>query len=606
MDKFEFYVYTNNNNLRHILSQNEIMSKDFFETDKYYESFSTLIDWGILLTDKKCSSSFLNNFKDDYQNLYPVVLKVNLNHLLNQNAYLIKNDYTTFFNKIGNYDSSKHFGLIIPVFLPAFVIETICFNSEEEKKRYTSLLMRNIFLESYDYEVNSDLFNGDYAFDIQKLKCIEGKNFSEPQDKIKNFIQLRRKIRAGIIAAFGNFKYNVTNELFLNFDKLFLSLFEFLIPNYNSSEDWNKIKKQFLEKPLTNAQALWDDNTLFPAILKNLFESNSSSPFLSSSNMVEKDRILDEKISLFLVETFIKGKELERDNFRNFLDSLENNLCETENGFHKIRSYIDTIFKIKHSEISIRDAVLTLNNAFMSLKSLIFLMSMNPQDTLNDILYKLEQYKTNPFFKRLTLFYYGLMKGLSPLDADFKKNQTVLVLSDFLSLKKYYPEFFQSLSIEYVKECLLRANRKDLKFVENNFVESTLGLKLIYFKIDFKEKFRKILLSLLNSKGKEILQKYIPECIEKAKIYCSPEISFSQENLNSLVFENNKWYITLKSDQNLNIKFKFLESGWTKFVEKYLKNEKEFRKIPPEQLIELYKYLEKAKLVNSYELRIDH
>jgi len=41
-------------------------------------------------------------------------------------------------------------------------------------------------------------------------------------------------------------------------------------------------------------------------------------------------------------------------------------------------------------------------------------------------------------------------------------------------------------------------------------------------------------------------------------------------------------------------------------VEKYLKNEKEFRKIPPEQLIELYKYLEKAKLVNSYELRIDH
>jgi len=231
---------------------------------------------------------------------------------------------------------------------------------------------------------------------------------------------------------------------------------------------------------------------------------------------------------------------------------------------------------------------------------------MNPQDTLNDILYKLEQYKTNPFFKRLTLFYYGLMKGLSPLDADFKKNQTVLVLSDFLSLKKYYPEFFQSLSIEYVKECLLRANRKDLKFVENNFFESTLGLKLIHFKIDFKEKFRKILLSLLNSKSKEILQKYILECIDKAKIYCSPEISFSHENLNSLVFENNKWYITLKSDQNLNIKFKFLESGWTKFVEKYLKNEKEFRKIPPEQLIKLYKNLEKAKLVNSYELRIDH
>lgn len=511
----EFLVYTNTNNLRHILSMDEILCKSLFQTG-YSQSFSNLIDWGIIVTHRPLANEFFSTFENcnldnegnkaqlNKDTIYQVALKVTLDDLADIKAILVDNQYNLEESLLKNYSKEKHISAVIKGFIPAFCIKAIFFRDENQKEEFSSTEMDNIYVDDSKLEVDDNLFNGDFKPDTDKLsELLKDKVDDDFLKKAKR----RQRIRSSLFAALMDFKLTISDELGVYFDEVFMKFISKLLKkdNYNFNEDLKNMLEQLKGKlvEMPNANETPTDSTPFRYFYEDILEEKRP--------LNDNESIYDRNLFNSLINYFIDSNsfDLESGEFKEKLFREAN--IDDEKGKACIYEYLTKIKKTKSGAYSAKQLVEEIEKdpkKPLTLIALTALYGSSAPEDFNNLEGKFDSYRLDPFLSRLTLSMYGAVNYMWCFGREYKKNKGLLILTDLLAMKMLGEEYQKVIDKVIKKNELKNLHFEVVSSSENEsnllrgnieYVESKLGLQLPVYISDVYEETRKKFLEKIES-----------------------------------------------------------------------------------------------------------
>jgi len=214
-----FYLYIDNDEAHHYYAQYSIFTKKAFEHDYRGKSFSTSLDWGIILVDKALSQETISSFGHD-ETRYPVLLEIDGDAIKGLNSILIDVKYHSEFNTIKDYCSNSSICAIVTDSIFFGYVKNIIFQNEEQLKRFFSFPAANVAFNQSLGKVDSDLFLGKHSVVIDNLSIP-----TKSQKSCIKDIVLKNRLRASLLGAISSSKFSITKYAYTHYDKTLLNLY---------------------------------------------------------------------------------------------------------------------------------------------------------------------------------------------------------------------------------------------------------------------------------------------------------------------------------------------------------------------------------------------
>lgn len=472
-----YFVFTNNNNLRHFLSGDRIVSKILFETDKYDPDLSTFYENYILISRVAISSKTLEAFKSSIADdtVYPIALKMVFREEKSITAKLVTKDFSIIESTLDKFNSESHLFALIRGFIPARFISKIIFQSLDNQVNFDSLkhTISNINIEDELYVIEEGVFQGDLEFDINELNKLKDNQELIDADIDNQLLMKNNKVRAFYHCFLEASSIQPNESLTLHFDSKSLGIISnaLKISNYSSEADFKEIISQIIEyltsggEVIDNQSILFHDNKLFNIIsLRETIESVLLRKDFQHSNVNSRDiEEIYDAYSFQLVTYLLLTAELENFNPTTFLiyftkqiadylpedaDNLDyDQIDKIKNIYTRVSAIIENILSGRGISQKISDLFRRIPENSLTLKCLTFLLLNYQPDKFFDLKNKLEKFELNNHEKRIILSFYGALNGMRPLTSDFKSNRDNLELSDiiansYLNTIEGFPEFY--------------------------------------------------------------------------------------------------------------------------------------------------------------------
>ena len=474
------YLFSNINNLRHFTSLDAIVSRNYFQTDIYSESLSSILPSYLLMTSAFPANNVLAKFNLE---INQVVLEFDLQDIPFEKCLTLRSDYTLSQLSHDNTELIQDSLLLIPAYIPMCLVKKIIFRSEEEMRDFKATKFRSMESDYSKFTYSSAPFNGEFEIDVNKLYDLVSETKIDTPKELLNTLRRRDRLRGLLLAASNGVELNISDTLSINIDSDYLRLCANLMKNYEYSlqddykeinwilSSWFERKGMLVEIDFTK---LLKDPTPFPILNKwPLNTTNYISDDLSLETICDRyaydlilSRLLDSDPLFFKPIEFL-------DNFMTeFGDKTPTIIPATYvsefdhlfNRYKKASEFIKLVIGQKEKVI---DVLKRYQNDFNTLKAFMIFATASSPDNFIDLHNKLGKFNLTSFERRMVWSLYGMLNGVSPLGETLKQRRDLLIITELVVQQN---ELNDSLPIfSYALEKLLanKTNRNIEKVTED-------------------------------------------------------------------------------------------------------------------------------------------
>ena len=471
----EFYFYTNSSDFEVFLTYNSLIPTNFINSD-IFGSFSTLYKNGLILTDKKFNESFIMD-TCNHINIFPVIMNVALYIDDNVKIIIVNSNYECRYGYISDY-TEKDLVIVVPTYIPMInVTEITSLGSKIRHNVFDNLLCPETLLKD-------ELFKpGKFFLDYCKLQ--ETIDAFLKNEKIYKDLYIYDKLKAAYLCAYRSF-YIENSDYSINFDEALynnvksdkdISYSNLLIEKYNK-----KIKlDKYLGKGMKDILIFKNIDKIIKAYLdKNIDD------FIKSLNCIG-----EYKYNLYLfyaaIRASLKTQKAKPDD--NDKDAWLNDIIEVFTpkidkvaANESVKSFYESLslyFKHNISEILEK----TKNNPSYFAFRVIFMLYKNLTVKFKILLQNCEYYKIGIFEKRLILFLFGLVNGVSHISREYKDNDYVMRYIEIKLRDLIEDKHWNVVSELLPMEKYIKFRRLDKTYLNNNGYEIIIDLNHEYERI---------------------------------------------------------------------------------------------------------------------------
>ena len=531
------YLYANNNNLRHFLSQDAVVCRDGFETDIYSTSVASLFPWGILLTVQECSRETLEQFRAD-EGVYPVALEVHDASCQALQGLLISREYQARHGDLRELVPGRDVAVLIPGWVPMSSVVAAHFRSQEELDRFVGVTPANIDYNERLFRVSPAVFEGQWELSSGALTRLEDALSQEAREARAAIPRWHRRnrIRASLFASMAGFENRLSEGVSLHFDGVLVELLSRLVGHSRRFA----VRKQMqclhraLAERLTGLglpvefsaeQIRGNDGTAFrhwhwaaslidggpgDFELETLVrESTAKSRRSSAAKQIDE---LAYKLVLGMVlespsQLPAEFLALFQERFQRCIEPLD--LPEVP-----LSSYREALRRIENIEKGYEKISFNWGKGLSTLEALMVFQSAPGAGDFRRLLEKMETFCLPPYLRRVVWSLFGMLHGMAPIGREFKRQREFLRLSEVITS----PSTASSLQPTDRPDRQSRAPGGDERSCDgasgrNRYlVVSSEGIELPVTIVDVSRQARRWLLELLGGPLAAEVQAAVLEC----------------------------------------------------------------------------------------------
>lgn len=461
IDKNSFIIFTNNNNIRHYMSNDSIISASRFTTDIYNQSFSDIIPNGILMTKIPLSAKSLdetyNNMISDV--LFPIAILVDFPSVINIPCSLFNKNLELVNTTLDNFIPSEHLFVYMEGVIPYSFTTKVIFRNKSELNNFASTKISNIEFDESLFEIGENYFKGNIEISADLLNDSIKKSTLIQNNDSEDY-NLRPKIRAIVQSLLASFNQNIEDSVLVTFDDFTLQLLKEIFQTKRHSTEKELSEITNLTKDFLSQNYIWlniqkinlsnmfllthiDIHVLFYNIINNV-DLYIQEPTALKKNIEKYFDVIATQIAL---KTIVKSSA-SNFNQKAFLTSFFNELLDyvpedaSIDELSKIDSIKERYGKAHNSIINIIDSYGNLSSQldkwpknFQTIKALLFFVTTYDRLKASDLTIKLSKFakNLNPNDIRLIWMFWSALNGMVYLNYSFKSKRNLLYLSDMLT-----------------------------------------------------------------------------------------------------------------------------------------------------------------------------